>query len=114
MSKIDDDIKSAGKSFLGLYLGELLSMINELDDKGLKGNLIEEYHSHQRGYYDRDIGGTKTRVNASIRIIKANKVLCALERIGGSDLRVRSEAVTRAEETIRKIKTGELNLPNLD
>ncbi len=112
IDKINDDIKSAGQSFLGLYMSDLLARIKELDDRVLKNKLIEEYHSNQYGYFDKDIGGTRTRVNAAIRIIKAEKVLYALERINGSNPLVLPEAVTKAKETIMKAKTGELELPN--
>jgi hypothetical protein len=56
--------------FLGLHMADLLTRIKELDDKVSKSKLIEEYHSNQQGYYDKDTGGTRTRVNAAIRIIK--------------------------------------------
>ena len=114
IDKINDDIKSAGQSFLGLNMADLLTRIKDLDDKALKNKLIEEYYSNQYGYYDKDPGGTRTRVNAAIRIIKSDKVLYALERIDGSDPRVLSESVTKAKETIIKIQSGELRLPNLD
>lgn len=113
IDKINDDIKSAGQSFLGLHMADLLSRIKELDDKVLKSKLIEGYHYHQHCYYDKDIGGTRTRVNAAVRIIKAEKVLYALEQINGFDPRVLPEAVAKAKETIMKINTGELKLPNL-
>jgi hypothetical protein len=114
INKINDDIKSAGQSFLGLHMADLLTRIKELDDKVSKSKLIEEYHSNQQGYYDKDTGGTRTRVNAAIRIIKAEKVMYALEQIDGSDPRVLPEAANKAKETIMKIHTGELKLPNLD
>jgi len=114
IDKINDDIKSAGQTFLGLYMADLLTRILELDDKVLKSKLIDEYHSNQHGYYDKDTGGTRTRVNSAIRIIKSEKVLYALEQIDGSDPRVLPEAVTKAKETLAKIKAGELRLPNLN
>ncbi len=113
IDKINDDIKSAGKSFLGLHMANLLMKIKELDDKILKSKLVGEYHLNQHGYYDKDIGGTRTRVNAAIRIIKAEKVIYALDQIDGSDPRVLPEAVVKAKETILKIHTEELKLPNL-
>ena len=33
--KIDDDIKSAGQTFLGLYMADLLTKIKELDNRVL-------------------------------------------------------------------------------
>lgn len=113
INKINDDIKSAGQSFLGLCMEDLLTRINELDDKASKSKLIEEYHLNQHGYYDKDAGGTRTRVNSAIRIIKAEKVLYALEQLDESNPRVLPEAVSKAKESIKKIYTGELKLPNL-
>lgn len=113
LDKIKDDIKSAGKSFLGLKMADLLVRSKELEDRVSKRKLIEEYHSHQYGYYDKGIGGTSTRVNAAIRIISAEKVVYALGQIDGSDSRVLPEAVTKAKDTIRKINSEELRLPNL-
>lgn len=113
INKIDEDIKSAGQSFLGLKMADLLTRINELDYRELKNKLIDEYYSFQSSFYDKDVGGTRTRVNAAIRIIKAEKVLYVLEKIDGSDLRVPPEAVSKAKETIIEIQTGRLKLPDL-
>lgn len=93
LDKIKDDIKSAGKSFLGLKMADLLVRSKELEDRVSKRKLIEEYHSH--------------------RIISAEKVVYALGQIDGSDSRVLPEAVTKAKDTIRKINSEELRLPNL-
>lgn len=114
LSKIDDDIKSAGQSFIGLYMSDMLGRIPELDDKVKKVKLIEEYHSRQYGFFDKDIGGTRTRVNAVVRIIRADKVLYALGKVDGSDPRVVPEAVAKAKETIGKIKNGKLILQILN
>lgn len=113
IAKIQDDIRSAGQTFLGLRLSDMLGRINELDDRNSKNKLIEEYFNNQIGTYDKHIGGTRTRVNSAIRIIKAEKVLYALRLIDGSDIRVLPEAVVNAKETIRKIENGEIILPNL-
>ena len=47
--KIYDDVKSAGQSFLGLRMENLLVRVNELDDKENKKKLIEEYYENQVG-----------------------------------------------------------------
>lgn len=113
IDKIDDDIKSAGQSFLGLNMADLLTRIKELDDRTLKNKLIDEYHLRQLGFYDKDLGGTRTRVNAAVRIIKSENVLYALEKIDGSDPRVLPESVSKAKETIIEIQSGRLKLPSL-
>lgn len=112
-TKIEDDIRSAGQTFLGLRLSDMLGRIEELDDRNLKSKLIEEYFENQLGTYDKNIGGTRTRVNSAIRIIKSEKVLYALGLIDGSSIRVLPEAVAKANDTIRKIESGEIQLPRL-
>lgn len=113
IDKINDDIKSAGQSFLGLYLEDIIRRFSELQDSALKNKIIDEYYTKQYGFSDKHEGGTRTRVNAAIRIIRADKVVYALNLIDGSDPRVVPEAVDNAKETLRKIQTGELILPKL-
>ena len=113
IAKIEDDVKSAGQSFIGLRMEDLLSRLPELEDKVTKNKLIEEYFENQIGTRDNAIGGTRTRVNAAIRIIKADKVLYALSLIDGSDSRVLPEAVLGAKRVINRIKTGKIKLPVL-
>lgn len=100
--KILDDIKSAGQTFLGLRMEDLLLRINELDDTDSKKLLIQEYYEHQIGTHDDKFDGTRIRVNSAIRIIAANKVLFALKAINGSNSKVMSSAVLKAHETIAK------------
>ena len=111
--KIYDDVKSAGQSFLGLRMENLLVRVNELDDKETKKKLIEEYYENQVGTHDKNFDGTRVRVNTAIRIIMADKVILALERIDGTDPRVLPEAVEKAKDTITKIKSGKIQLPTL-
>lgn len=111
--KILDDIKSAGQTFLGLRMEDLLLRINELDDTNSKKQLIQEYYEHQIGTHDGKFDGTRTRVNSAIRIIAADKVLFALNVITNSNFRVPPDAVLKASETIAKIERGEIKLPIL-
>ncbi len=111
--KILDDIKSAGQTFLGLRMEDLLLRINELDDTDSKKQLIQGYYEHQIGTHDDKFDGTRTRVNSAIRIIAANKVLFALNIITNSNFRVPPDAVLKASETIAKIERGEIKLPIL-
>lgn len=109
--KILDDIKSAGQTFLGLRMEDLLLRINELDDTDSKKQLIQEYYEHQIGTHDDKFDGTRTRVNSAIRIIAADKVLFALNVITNSNFRVPPDAVLKASETMAKIERGEIKLP---
>ena len=111
--KILDDIKSAGQTFLGLRMEDLLLRINELDDTDSKKQLIQEYYEHQIGTHDDKFNGTRTRANSAIRIIAADKVLFALNVITNSNFRVPPDAVLKASETIAKIERGEIKLPVL-
>lgn len=114
IAKIEDDVKSAGQSFIGLRMEDLLLRLPELEDKLTKNKLIEEYYENQVGTRDKAIGGTRTRVNSAIRIIKADRVLYVLSLIDGSDSRVLPEAVFGAKKLINRIKTGEVKLPVLE
>lgn len=113
-NKIADDIKSAGQSFLGLRMADMLGRISELEDNETKKKIITEYYENQVGTYDKNFDGTRTRVNSIIRIIKADKVVYALEKVDGLDSRVLPEAVEKAKDTIKKIQSGEIKLPTLN
>ena len=82
IQKIEDDVKSAGQTFLGMRMGDLLCRIPELDDKERKKDLIQEYYENQIGTYDKDFSGTRIRVNAAARIIRGDKVIYALLQFG--------------------------------
>lgn len=100
------NIESAGGWFVGEYTALILSKFNELEnDKDFKNEFVRDvFHSQGR---DKDYGGTRTRVNAVIRIIKSNKVVDALEYIVDS-VRINKEepkAAQKAKETLSKIKS---------
>lgn len=110
-SKIDADIRSAGQTFIGLRMADMLCRISLLENITNKNGLIQEYFNNQVGTYDKDAGGTRTRVNSVIRIIKADKVIYALEKIDGTNPLVLPEAADKAKETINKIHNGKIKLP---
>ncbi len=100
------NIESAGGWFIGEYTALILSKFNELEnDKDFKNEFVRDvFHSQGR---DKDYGGTRTRVNAVIRIIKSNKVVDALEYIVDS-VRINKEepkAAQMAKEALSKIKS---------
>ncbi|MCM3800350.1 hypothetical protein M4A92_17485 [Caldibacillus thermoamylovorans] len=100
------NIESAGGWFVGEYAALILNKFNELEsDKDFKNEFVREiFHNHGR---DRDFGGTRTRVNAVIRIIKSNKIIEALEYVIHSD-RINNEepkAVEMAKIALREIKS---------
>ena len=71
--------RSAGLWFVALYMEEFLLRVDELDDDLLKNKLIEEIYDNGENTFDKEISGTRTRVNALYRIIKAGRVIEALE-----------------------------------
>lgn len=113
-NKILDDIKSSGKNYLAIHMEDILSHIDILDDRLLKAKLVESHYKSQRYFSDKNIGNTRTRVNSLIRIIQADKVIYALEQVKSSNSMVKEEAIEAANETIRKINSGEIKLPRLD
>lgn len=113
LDKIRDDVRSAGQSFIGFYMEDLILRITELENNDSKKQLIEEYYNNQVVTKDSKISGTATRVNSVIRIICAEQVVYALELIDGTDSRVSKVSVAKAKNTLLKIKTGELILPKL-
>lgn len=114
LSKIDDDIRSAGKTFIGLHMANMLQRIDELEDNNSKTRLIQEYFDNQVGTFDNTLCGTRTRVNSVIRIIKADKVLYALKTIGKVSTTVLPKAVEQANRTIKEIEAGKIALPVLE
>ena len=104
-SKIDRAIRSAGKSFLAYNLGELINRIDELNDKNRKKNVIEDIFLNQQGFYDKDIGGTNTRVSSALKIINSNKVEDVLHVLLYESDKLDTEAKSKVEQTLKIIKS---------
>jgi hypothetical protein len=102
------NIESAGGWFVGEYIALILSKFNELEnDKDFKNEFVREVFNSQGR--DKDYGGTRTRVNAVIRIIKSDKVIEALEYIVDS-VRINKEepkAVQIAKEAFIEIRSNQ-------
>ncbi len=112
--KINNDMQSAAMTFLGLHMVELIKRISEFDNSLSKKRMIEEYYANQEGFHDKKIRGTTTRINAVLRIIRAEEVVYVLEQITISNSSVSPSAKLRAKETLHRIKTGEIVLPLLE
>lgn len=100
------NIESAGGWFVGEYAASILNKFNELEsDTDFKNEFVREvFHNQGR---DKDFGGTRTRVNAVIRIIKSNKIIEALEYVIDSD-RINKEepkAVQMAKIALSEIES---------
>ncbi|MGQ4666837.1 hypothetical protein ACUIJN_13590 [Metabacillus halosaccharovorans] len=104
------NIDSAGGWFVGEYATVMMDKYNELENsKDSKIEFVKEiFHSQGR---DKDYGGTRTRVNAVLRIIKSDKMIEALEYIIASE-RINKEepkAVQMAKEALIEIKAKQTN-----
>jgi hypothetical protein len=102
------NIESAGGWFVGEYIALILSKFNELEnDKDFKNEFVREVFNSQGR--DKDYGGTRTRVNAVIRIIKSDKVIEALEYIVDS-VRINKEepkAVQMAKKAFIELQSNQ-------
>ncbi|MHA6261487.1 hypothetical protein ACXYMX_16630 [Sporosarcina sp. CAU 1771] len=99
------NIESAGGWFVAEYGALIRTKFNQLEnDKDFKSEFVREvFHSQGR---DKDYGGTRTRVNAVIRIYKSNKMIEALEYVIDSK-RINNDepkAVKMAKEALRNIE----------
>jgi len=100
--------RSAGLWFVALYMEAFLLRIDELDDDLLKTKLIEEIYDNGENTFDKEISGTRTRVNALYRIIKAGRGIEALE-IATNSKRLKKEfpeAASQAKDLLDRINTG--------
>lgn len=107
-------IRSAGQTFLGLQMEEIILRFSELRDTTKKNYLIRNIYENQHGFYDKNISGTRIRVEAAIRIIAAGSAEYALKLIADNDNpRVLAKAKLMASVTLLRIQTGKVQLPNL-
>ncbi|MDD4591706.1 MAG: hypothetical protein PHG06_14945 [Parabacteroides sp.] len=97
--------RSAGLWFVGMYMEAFLLRFDELEDKDKKTKLIDEIYDHGRNA-DENLRGTKTRVNALHRIIKAGREMEALETVINSN-KVDKEAVSIAKDLLSRINSGD-------
>ena len=104
-SKMLSDIKSAGGWFVGEYATTIFEKFDQLkSDKDFKAAFIKQIF-RDRGR-DSDLGGTRTRVNALMRIIERRKLIEALEYIVASDSINKNDpnAIRSAVQMINKFK----------
>lgn len=101
--------RSAGLWFVGMYMEAFLLRIDELVDDNSKAKLIEEIYDNGENTFDKDLSGTRTRVNSLYRIIKAGREIEALKKVIQSD-RVAKEnpqAIIDAKDLLIRIKSGD-------
>lgn len=104
--KMLSDIKSAGGWFVGEYAELIFEKYAQLkSDRSYKSEFVKQIY-RERGR-DSDLGGTRTRVNALLRIIERRELIKALEYIIDSDTINKNDpnAIRCAIQTINKLKT---------
>jgi hypothetical protein len=104
-AKMLSDIKSAGGWFVAEYAALIVERNNRLrNDKGYKAAFVQQIF--RESGRDSELGGTRTRVNALLRIMERHELIKALEYVIGSDNINRNEpdAVKNARQTLNKLK----------
>ncbi|DAA99640.1 TPA: hypothetical protein CPT96_08035 [Candidatus Gastranaerophilales bacterium HUM_10] len=99
--KTERYLQSAGISFFVNRVEEILLNIEKLKIKEEKIKLIEKYFENQEGYSDKDIKGTRIRVNSTIKIIKENNIEYVLNKIIESK-KVPLNTVTKARKILEQ------------
>ena len=99
--KTERYLQSAGMSFFVNRVEEILLNIEKLKIKEEKIKLIEKYFANQEGYSDKDISGTRVRVNSVIKIIKENNIEYVLKKIIESK-KVPLSTVTKARKILEQ------------
>ncbi|XKH50496.1 hypothetical protein LG275_12980 [Chryseomicrobium palamuruense] len=101
------NIESAGVWFVAEYSGEIYSQFERISNsREYKKEFIKEVYFKQGR--DKDYGGTATRINAVMRIIKNGDLMEALEYVVSSE-RMQKEnpkAIAKATDTLRQFKVN--------
>ena len=101
LEKAERYLRSAGMSFFVYRIEEILLNINNLTAKEEKSRLIKKYFENQDGYFDKNIGGTRTRVYSVIKIIEENNVEYVLNKIIKSK-KASSDIITKAKKILEQ------------
>lgn len=101
LEKTERYLRSAGMSFFVYRVEEILLNINNLETKEEKSKLIKKYFENQEGYFDKNIRGTRVRVNSVIKIIEENNVEYILDKIIKSKKTI-PDVVTKAKKILEQ------------
>ncbi len=106
--------RSAGLWFVALYTEAFLIRIDELQDEIKKTHLVEEIFNNGEGF-DKEECGTRTRVNSLWRIIRAGRIMQALELAANSSRLHREfpEAANAARDLLSRIENGSFAVPEV-
>ena len=105
-----DVCRSAGLWYVGSFMLEMLMTRERWENKDTKGAFVE--YMHHEYNCDSDISGTRTRVNAMIRIIESHKVEEALELVlaANDDKLGCDQSKENARVVLKLIKDGKLKV----
>ena len=104
--------RSAGLWFVALFMEAFILRIDELRYPNKKTKLVEGIYNNGQSF-DKEEGGTRTRVNCLFRIIIAGRAIEALE-VAMASKRLRNDfqdAANQAEDLLKRIKNGEFVIP---
>lgn len=106
--------RSAGLWFVALYTEAFLIRIDELKDEIKRTHLVEEIFDNGEGF-DKEESGTRTRVNSLWRIIRAGRIIQALEVAVSSSRLQREfpEAAKTACDLLSRIENGSFTVPEV-
>ena len=101
--------RSAAYWYVGSYMLEFLMWREQWENPDTKPAFIQ-YMFAEYGGGDNNISGTRTRVNAMIRIIESRKVEEALELVLNTDDRKLgcAQAKINARETLMRLRNGQI------
>lgn len=105
-----DVCDSAGLWYVGSYMLEFIMQRERWENPDTKNDFIR-YMFEEYGAGDKDISGTRTRVNAMIRIIESRQVEKALTQVlEANDIKLGCpQAKINAQIVLDKLKSGELS-----
>jgi len=101
LEKTERYLQSAGMSFFVERVEEILLNINNLKTKEEKSKLIRKCFENQERYFDKNISGTRVRVNSVIKIIEENSVEYVLNKIIKSK-KANSDIVIKAKKILEQ------------
>ena len=109
--ELKDVCHSANLWYVGSFMHEFLRKREDWENPDTKNQFVE-YMFKNYGGGDNDISGTRTRVNAIIRIIESDYVIDALNMVlQANDNKLGcDESKVNAQWTLDAIASGELKL----
>lgn len=107
--ELKDACRSASLGYIGSFMLEVIKRRDEWENPNTKQSFIESMFDEYSGW-DKDVFGTRTRVNVMIRIIESRKVEDALRLVIDADDRKLDcpQAKINAKIILNMIEKGDL------